>query len=190
VLAAAVALLGGAAAICVGLVVARVVNRTSPCPTRALNASATQRYSSPGPVTVIGPAGWANHSAEVDVQDFNPPRSTNLANSPYMRIGIVNRHPKNTMKAEADAAATAILHSPGYTNVKIVSQHRCRFLGTDAADFEYTGVSGLGVPRHGIERRWIRDGTTRTLEYATPASQWSDAAVKFFYGLADNTSDR
>jgi hypothetical protein len=93
------------------------------------------------------------------------------------------------MKAEADATATAILHSRGDTNVKIVSQRLCRFLGTDAADFEYTGVNAFGVPRHGIEWRWIRDGTTRTVR-ATPASQWSDAAVKFFYGLAANTSDR
>jgi tetratricopeptide (TPR) repeat protein len=189
-LVAAVALLVVVAGICVGLVVVHLANRTSACPTQALSASATQRYSGPGPVTVIGPAGWANNSGEVDVQDFNPPGSTNLATSPYMRIGIANRHPKSSMKAEADATALAIIHTPGYRNVKIVSQRLCRFLGTNAADFEYTGVSDFGVPRHGIERRWTRDGTTRTLEYATPASQWSDASVKFFYGLADNTRDR
>ena len=140
-------------------------------------------------MTVIGPAGWVNNSGQVDVQDFNPPGSTNLPNSPYMRIGISDRHPKSTMKAEADATASAILHSPGYANVKIVSQRLCRFLGADAADFEYTGVNRFGVPRHGIERHWIRDGTTRIVEYATPANQWSGASLKFFYGLADNTSD-
>jgi hypothetical protein len=190
VLVAAVALLFAAAAICVGLVAVRFTNRTAACPTQPLNATATQRYSAPGPVTVIAPAGWVNHSGQVDVQDFNPPGSTNLPNSPYMRIGISDRHPKSTMKAEADATASAILHSPGYTNVKIVSHRMCRFLGTDAADFEYTGVNRFGVPRHGIERRWIRDGTTRMVEYAAPASQWSAASVKVFYALADNTSDR
>jgi hypothetical protein len=189
VLVAVVALLFAAAAICVGLVVARLTNRTAACPTQPLTATATQRYSAPGPVTVIGPAGWVNNSGQVDVQDFNPPGSTNLPNSPYVRIGITNLHPKSTMKAEADAAASAILHSPGYTNVKIVHQRLCGFLGVDAADFEYIGVNGAGVPRHGIERHWIRDGTTRILEYATPADQWSGASLKFFYGLADNTSD-
>jgi hypothetical protein len=107
-----------------------------------------------------------------------------------MRIGISDRHPKGTTKAEADATASAILHTPGYTNVKIVSRHLCRFLGTDAADFECTGVNRFGVPRHGIERHWIRNGTTRIVEYAAPASQWTDASVKSFYGLARNTSDR
>jgi hypothetical protein len=189
VVVAAVALLGVAAAICVGLVIVRLVNRTASCPTQPLSAGTTQPYSAPGPVTVNGPARWANHSAEVDVQDFNPPGSTDLPNAPYMRIGIANRHPQSTMKAEAEATATAILRSPGYTNVKILSQRLCRFLGTDAADFEYTGVNAFGVQRHGIERRWIRDRTTRTLEYATPASQWSDASLKFFYGLANDTTD-
>lgn len=143
---------------------------------------------------MIGPARWVNHTAQ-RVQnvlaDFNPPGSdaNRLLSYPYMRIGISNLHPKTTMKAEADAAASAILHSPGYTDVKIVHQRLCGFLGVDAADFEYTGVNGAGVPRHGIERHWMRDGTTRILEYATPADQWSGASLKFFYGLADNTND-
>jgi hypothetical protein len=176
----------------VGLVVAHIATRTTACPSRPPNVSAAQAIRRPA-VTVIGPARWVNHTAQ-RVQnvlaDFNPPGSdpARLLSYPYMRIGISNLHPKTTMKAEA-TRSLAILHSPGYTDVKIVHQRLCGFLGVDAADFEYTGVNGAGVPRHGIERHWMRDGTTRILEYATPADQWSGASLKFFYGLADNTND-
>jgi tetratricopeptide (TPR) repeat protein len=187
VLVAAVALLAVVAAISVGLVVVHLTHRTPACPTQPLGAGATQPYTA-DPVTVVGPAGWVNeNSGQVDVQQFNAPSTADPdAFSARMLIGVIDRHPKKTMKAQAQARASLAEHDPDVTEARVT--RLCRFLGADAADLEYTGTSD-GVPLHGIERIWNRAGTTRSVLYLTVASAWPDPARKLFYQLAGGTRD-
>jgi hypothetical protein len=169
VVVAAVALLGVAAAICIGLVVAQVANPT--------------HHPTYGGVTVTAAKGWgrADDQPYTNARDFNPPNAT-AKPLPILRIGFIKFHADGKIAAEADYHVRAQLK----TGAQVLGRSPVRFLGGDAVDIEFV-YQGQTVIWHAMERLWIHNHATRLVEYAAPAEQWNDQARTLFYRLAAGT---
>ena len=131
----------------------------------------TARYTAPGGITVVGPAGWTadTSSGNTNIRDFVAPNGTRL-NGAYFRIGIASAN--TTIEAAVAGAQSYLTTVAPLKNVRITSTTYVTFFGTPAADIEYTAVRTSGIATHGIERLWDHNGKTLELTLTANASLW------------------
>jgi hypothetical protein len=133
----------------------------------------TARYTSPGGIAVVGPVGWtADDSAgNPNVRDYVAPNGTRK-NGVAFRIGIGDIHKIATIQDDVAGARSFLDTTQSLTDVHIMPTKYVTFLGSQAADIEYTAVNDVGVSIHVIERVWLRFGTPLELILYTKSTLW------------------